>query len=462
DLGKQFVRKGVGVTSKRRGFAQRRKAVGYTQESFAESLGVERTTVARWEAGDAKPQPCIRPKIARALQVSIDQLDRLLTEANEPEPAQEEQAYALEQPANADYTDPVDERGDQIEEDATKRRQVIGFAGTALALALWPDFADAVGGSQDEGRRGRIDKTLVGAHQEISQTLAGLYRSGDPRLSFGIITAYSDELLDLLDAPMSDVDRITLHRVAVGVHAQAGLWACHMNRPSVAYRYLATSREVAAASGDPALHARALGALSYLFSSAPRGGRGGDPRRCLRLLGEAIDLASRADPFTLGWLSIWRADQHATLGNLAAARADAEAAEHALNCADHGQLEGFFSRSTYGYGMDGHLIRLKTMIHALNGGRMNLDQSFSEVMSSTANLRHQVCALANLAMVGVAVDEPECCCDVLNRSVRLAAKGHYTMGLLRAIGVRNRFDPRWATIPSVIELDDQIRHLRII
>jgi len=64
---------------RRHQLSQRRKAVGFSQESFAEHLGVERSTVVRWEAGDNEPLPWVRPKIARALQVSIDQLAELLT-----------------------------------------------------------------------------------------------------------------------------------------------------------------------------------------------------------------------------------------------------------------------------------------------------------------------------------------------------------------------------------------------
>jgi hypothetical protein len=47
---------------KRRSFAQARKAAGYTQESLAERLGVDRTTVARWELGTPSRNPGCVPR----------------------------------------------------------------------------------------------------------------------------------------------------------------------------------------------------------------------------------------------------------------------------------------------------------------------------------------------------------------------------------------------------------------
>ncbi|MGC9541851.1 helix-turn-helix transcriptional regulator [Streptomyces sp. UG1] len=57
---------------KRHGLARRRRAVGLTQESLAEALRVERSTVARWESGKAAPQPWIRPRLAETLRVSAE------------------------------------------------------------------------------------------------------------------------------------------------------------------------------------------------------------------------------------------------------------------------------------------------------------------------------------------------------------------------------------------------------
>lgn len=48
-----------------------RHAAGYTQEIFAEALGVDRTTVGRWERGVQSPQPWQRPDLATALDISL-------------------------------------------------------------------------------------------------------------------------------------------------------------------------------------------------------------------------------------------------------------------------------------------------------------------------------------------------------------------------------------------------------
>ncbi len=58
--------------------ARRRKAAGLTQEQLAERLGVERTTVARWERGENNPQPWLRPRLAKALGVAPDKVEDLL------------------------------------------------------------------------------------------------------------------------------------------------------------------------------------------------------------------------------------------------------------------------------------------------------------------------------------------------------------------------------------------------
>jgi transcriptional regulator with XRE-family HTH domain len=91
------------MPAKRQGLAARRKAAGFSQEQLAERLRIDRSTVARWESGETEPQPWIRPRLARVLEVSLDQLDRLLAAGRQAEAGAEERvSHALTHPGSTD------------------------------------------------------------------------------------------------------------------------------------------------------------------------------------------------------------------------------------------------------------------------------------------------------------------------------------------------------------------------
>ena len=69
------------MATRRDSLAARREALGLTQEALAQELGVELSTVGRWERGTLTPQPWRRPNLARALQVPLDELGELLNPA---------------------------------------------------------------------------------------------------------------------------------------------------------------------------------------------------------------------------------------------------------------------------------------------------------------------------------------------------------------------------------------------
>jgi tetratricopeptide (TPR) repeat protein/transcriptional regulator with XRE-family HTH domain len=70
--------------TRRQRLVQRRKTLGLTQEELAELMGVGRSTVVRWERGESEPLPWIRPRLARALKVSPNLLENLLTTDDQP------------------------------------------------------------------------------------------------------------------------------------------------------------------------------------------------------------------------------------------------------------------------------------------------------------------------------------------------------------------------------------------
>jgi len=57
-----------------------RKAAGLTQEALAARVGVERSTVYRWETGETTPLPMLRPGLAQLLRLENGQLSALLGE----------------------------------------------------------------------------------------------------------------------------------------------------------------------------------------------------------------------------------------------------------------------------------------------------------------------------------------------------------------------------------------------
>src|SRR5215469_5138491 len=89
----------AGGTGRRQRLARRRKALGLTQESLAELLDVERSTVIRWERGETEPLPWMRPKLATALRVSADRLEELLVVTGAPAGVGAEQAAAVVSPS---------------------------------------------------------------------------------------------------------------------------------------------------------------------------------------------------------------------------------------------------------------------------------------------------------------------------------------------------------------------------
>jgi transcriptional regulator with XRE-family HTH domain len=91
------------VPARRHRLAQRRKAVGLSQEALAEVMGVDRSTIVRWERAATEPQPWHRPRLARALKVSIEELAALLADVGEPSaPPSERLDYVLKHPASVD------------------------------------------------------------------------------------------------------------------------------------------------------------------------------------------------------------------------------------------------------------------------------------------------------------------------------------------------------------------------
>jgi tetratricopeptide (TPR) repeat protein/transcriptional regulator with XRE-family HTH domain len=188
--------------------AQRRKAVGLTQEQLAERLGVERTTVVRWERGQAEPQPWLRPKLATALGIPADRLEELLGAGNVPgSPPNQALLVPRQLPAAvADFTG-----------RATELAALTRILDDAGADALGTVVISAIGGTAGVGKTALA---VHWAHQiaarfpdgQMHVNLRGYDPSGTPATAAAVIRGF----LDALGVPPE--------RVPASPEAQAGLY----------------------------------------------------------------------------------------------------------------------------------------------------------------------------------------------------------------------------------------------
>ncbi|MFV2194765.1 helix-turn-helix transcriptional regulator [Nocardiopsis sp. LOL_012] len=122
------------MAAKRVRLAQQRKVAGLSQEKLAGLLGVERSTVVRWETAETEPQPWVRPKLARVLKVTSEELHALLDDVTIIQPQTSERMdYILEHPSQVDLVAvaSLHERIRQLDEqyDKAPSTALLGSAG---------------------------------------------------------------------------------------------------------------------------------------------------------------------------------------------------------------------------------------------------------------------------------------------------------------------------------------------
>jgi len=201
---------GAGRPAHRDRLAGRRRALGLTQEDLAAVLGVERSTVVRWEVGATEPLPWIRPKLARALQVPAGRLAELLGGPAPSGPGDREPATARvprQLPAAvADFT---------------------GRTGELAALTRMVDRASA-------GTPGTVVISAIGGTAGVGKTALALYWAHHAASRFGDGQLYVNlRGFDPAGAPVTPAQAIRGFLDALGMppgripldpDAQAGLY----------------------------------------------------------------------------------------------------------------------------------------------------------------------------------------------------------------------------------------------
>jgi transcriptional regulator with XRE-family HTH domain len=180
------------MPQKRARLATRRKAVGFSQDQLAEQLKVDRFTVARWESGDTEPQPWIRPRLARALQVSVDQLDGLLMEGGMTEDENADRLdYALTHPGSTDVVTVAHLKREVQQLDELYVR--------VPSTALLADAGQCLGQVRFLGThalKGRIRRELYAVEAEAAILMGQLVWDASQRRDHASARLYFDQAID--------------------------------------------------------------------------------------------------------------------------------------------------------------------------------------------------------------------------------------------------------------------------
>lgn len=215
------------MAARRKVFIRVRKAAGFTQESFAEAIHVDRSTVARWEQGTREPLPYQRPKLARLLKITISELDELLHEDADGVAA----AQHVSSPLRDDFVDrstSVVVQTSSAPAQQVAMREVIGF------------------------------RTVSEAFQAADRKIGGGVLYGQ------VVRFLQDEVAPKLLAPPSGVTHYEVFSAAASFSEFAGWTAHDSGRDSQAKVHLTQAYHLATTATNLQLSSNILASLSHL------------------------------------------------------------------------------------------------------------------------------------------------------------------------------------------------------
>jgi DNA-binding XRE family transcriptional regulator len=309
------------MSARRTELARRRRMAGYTQDSLAEHVEVALSSVKRWEGGRTTPQPALRRRLANALDITLDELEELLTHDDlAPSPAGPpiSRANGGGAVSAGGRSHPPGLHGGHV--DAAEDRR--SFLARAALLATASAQAGAL------PRPSVVDSDTVQQVRELTAALRLIdarYGGGACRAAAAAHLAWAQPLLDA--AP--DTLRQPLCAAVAEIHALIGWTALDIGARHDARWHLLSALELAQQAGDRALASEVLYRMARIFVHE---GRPVDALQLFRLGQQAAQ--ESGSPLALTVLHANTAWVHAELGDIAALRRALQTAEDSFERVD--------------------------------------------------------------------------------------------------------------------------------
>ncbi|MFJ9855792.1 helix-turn-helix transcriptional regulator [Streptomyces sp. NPDC101150] len=391
------------------GLSARRKSLGYSQESFAHAIGIDRTTVGRWERGETAPQPQFRPRMAELLQLDLAELDALVAQsgASSPEPAGV---------LPSDHYSPGDT------DDMIRRNFLRAIAVTGVLSALPADEAGALG-----------DRTAT----DFRRMNGHLWQVYQLARSKGSVTAVvRDQLSALTDALKTSGKADTLCSAAGDLFQLAGELSFDNNRytDAAASYILAASASKEAGAYD--LWACSLVRHAYVDVHERR------HREAADILSAAERVARRGDSAlsTRYWVAAVQAEAFAGSGDLAGCERALAEAERVQELTTPGHNGGWLR-------FDGSRLTEERGARYVQLGRLDLAEKAltaaleQEDLAAGQSWRRRGVVLVDLAAIGAKRRDPEQVVAYGRQAVELARASSSGYVARRLRGLRAEFGP---------------------
>lgn len=394
------------TAGRRTRLAKRRRTLGFTQDSLADALGTDRSTIARWERGQCGPQPYHRSKLCELLTVSPDELDGLLTievagaqPRTSPVPNRAIQGRVI-----GPAVPPSDDGSDEL--DDMKRRELLRLLSVTGTLLAVPDIVAEPDAAAQADDAERIDQ-----HEQLNAHLWQVYAlSVSKRTVYPVVRRQLDllatdlkgahssaahkrlcvaiaDLLQLAGEIFFDTDQYTSAAHCYTLAADAAreadafdLWACALTR----HAYLG-------------VYERRFADVTPMLEGAARIARRGDGQLSTR-----------------HWVAAVRAEAHAGLGELDPCRRALDEAE-GTKALSGPVMPGGWLR------FDGtRLPEQRGTCYAALGRPDMASQALTSALESAPSPRRRGSILTDLAALGIQTRDLDQITEYGGRAVTLA------------------------------------------